>query len=118
MHSQIRSFSIPLTAYPTPESLRKDPNKVAWLRERLFLLWGELAERKDAFLKDNPEVKPDERFSTWTYNITAETVPFEALIAETGGVVQPNSEEYGADMGENLGWWRYFDIVGTKIRTD
>lgn len=82
------------------------------------MLWGELAERKDAFLKDNPEVKPDERFSTWTYNITAETVPFEALIAETGGVVQPNSEEYGADMGENLGWWRYFDIVGTKIRTD
>jgi len=63
-------------------------------------------------------VKPDDQFSAWTYNITAETVPFEALIAETGGVVPDSDEEYGADVCENLGWRRYFDIFGTKIKAD
>lgn len=63
------------------------------MREKLFILWGDLAEKKDTFLRSHPHIKPDGDFSALQYNIVADNLPFEAAIAETGVEVKLNDNE-------------------------
>ena len=47
------SLSITLLILLSPTSLRKDPEQLAILRERLFILWGDLEERKKTITEES-----------------------------------------------------------------
>lgn len=98
-------------------SLSHNPRKLDQLRETLFLLWGELAERKDAYLAAHPDIVPDADFSARAHGVVADGLPFDACVQETGGVVPGWDAGTGAkgDMPENLGWWRWFEMFDTQI---
>lgn len=68
--------------------LRNQPQELAKLREKLFVLWGDLEERKRAGEKAG----------------LASSRPFECLVKEYG-VLQPDTSQ----------WERMFRILGTNI---
>jgi len=54
------------------------------LKEKLFLLWGELAEKKEKFFQAHPHIKADQKFSAITHNITTDSLPCFMGIKELG----------------------------------
>lgn len=82
--------------------LRKDPRKLAQMREKLFVLWGDLQERKAAAGVEN-----EDKIS----NIRPSAKPFECLIKEYG--IRSRNEK-GQLKGE-LDFDRMFRIWGTTI---
>ena len=54
------------------------------LHDRLFILWGDLEERKVAFFQSHPTVQPDEQFSALAHGIKASNLPFDACVEEVG----------------------------------
>ena len=54
------------------------------LKEKLFLLWGELAEKKEKFFQAHPHIKADQAFSAITHNITSDPLPCVIGIKELG----------------------------------
>lgn len=79
--------------------LRKHPDELAKLREKLFVLWGELEEKKLASDKTGLELMVDE-------DALVSSRPFECLIKEYG--VSAAAEIPGK-------WQRMFRIHGTNI---
>lgn len=79
--------------------LREHPDKLAKLREKLFVLWGELEEKKAASKKTGLELMVDE-------DALVSSRPFECLIKEYG--VSAAAETSGD-------WQRMFRIHGTNI---
>ena len=63
------------------------------LQEKLFILWGDLHEKKDKFFAAHPHIMPDTDFQVAKYNIVANNLPFEAGVMEYGRkVVQPSGQ--------------------------
>jgi len=54
------------------------------LKEKLFLLWGELAEKKEKFFQAHPHIKADHAFSAITHNITTDSLPCVIGVKEVG----------------------------------
>ena len=94
------------------DSLRKESRALHEAREKLFLLWGDLEEKKRHFLQMHREVKADKRFSAIQHGIRPDNRPFEALILEMG---VPN-EALQKDVGGAGGFKRVWRLFGTKIR--
>jgi len=60
----------------------------------MFILWGDLHEKKENFLAAHPHIPPDAEFQTTRYNIVADNVPFEAGVLEYGvKVIQPGDKQ-------------------------
>lgn len=79
------------------------------LEQRLFFLWGELAEQKDKFLRSHPQISADEDLSLEKFNISTQNRPFECCIAEYG-VEVPRSEN-----DDTKDWMRVYKLFGTTI---
>lgn len=63
----------------------------------MFILWGDLHEKKEKFFAAHPHIRPDVEFQATKYNIVADNLPFEAGVMEYGKkTVRPDSasEEY------------------------
>ena len=75
--------------------LRQNPRELAVLREKLYVLWGDLAEKKKEAAAEEGDLKPSNR-------------PFECYV-----------KEYGVDVrrleGE-AGYQRTFRLWGTRIK--
>jgi protection of telomeres protein 1 len=80
--------------------LRKDPQKLARVREKLFVLWGDLQEQKEA--KGDFDVT----------NIKPSAKPFECLIKEYGVAAR---DEHGL-VKSNMEFDRIFRIWGTTVK--
>ncbi|PGH01792.1 hypothetical protein AJ80_08958 [Polytolypa hystricis UAMH7299] len=94
-------------------NLRKDPRSLGQLREKLFILWGDLEERKAAKGDDDAFNEDDRKAST--------APPFVCCIKEYGVKVEVDSEMQENDDAEDdmlmpsLGWERRFRMFGTTI---
>ncbi|EEP83007.1 predicted protein [Uncinocarpus reesii 1704] len=91
-------------------NLRKNPRVLAELREKLFILWGDLEERKTS----NPEA-----FNS-NDNSSINAKPFACCIKEYGVRVASRSELGGNGAGEEssskgFGWERRFRMFDTRI---
>ncbi|KLJ11655.1 hypothetical protein EMPG_13162 [Blastomyces silverae] len=109
-------------------NLRKNPAALFDLREKLFILWGDLEERKrasmvaahssgnnnnDAGSNDDPNSDPNKQI------IAASTKPFICCIKEFG-VKRSRSSAEGASDDEDsdaygFGWERRFCMFGTTL---
>ncbi|KAH6686162.1 hypothetical protein F5X68DRAFT_240465 [Plectosphaerella plurivora] len=108
--------------------LRDNPNKLSLLRERLFLLWGNLEEIKT--LKQQRE--KDKRRKV--HDMPPDSSDAEAAPKDNGSFVLNNRpfscciRQYGiktdepnplnADAGKGQKWKRMFGLFGTKITTN
>ncbi|KAL2373083.1 telomere-binding alpha subunit central domain-containing protein [Blastomyces gilchristii SLH14081] len=110
-------------------NLRKNPAVLFDLREKLFILWGDLEERKRASMaaaqssnsssdnnagsNDDPNPDPNNQI------ITASTKPFVCCIKEFGVKRSRASDEGTSDNDDSdecgLGWERRFCMFGTTI---
>jgi protection of telomeres protein 1 len=81
--------------------LRKDPRKLAQVREKLFVLWGDLQEQKET--TGNPDLAA---------NIKPSAKPFECLIKEYG---IPARDEHGHLKGP-LEFDRVFRLWGATVK--
>ncbi|KAK2810288.1 hypothetical protein FQN50_003019 [Emmonsiellopsis sp. PD_5] len=80
--------------------LRANPDALASLREKLFILWGDLEERKSA----NPAA-----FDINESSGKSSTRPFECCIKEFG------VRSRKGKSGDGFGWERRFRMYGTTI---
>jgi protection-of-telomeres protein 1 len=101
--------------------LRNDMDKVEDLRQRLFLLWGELEECKqreiakrailNAYRNGPPPSSDDEGFPQPS---TVANVPFSCCVRQYGiKVTERNPAK--ADAGVDMRWERVFGLFGTRI---
>lgn len=91
-------------------SLKEDEEAVSQLREKLFLLWGDLEERK----REDPE-----NFNPDNSDVSDSTKPFACCIKEYGVKVgkrdATSSSEEGPEQDPTLLWERRFGMFGTNI---
>lgn len=108
------SLSITLLILLSPTSLRKDPEQLAILRERLFILWGDLEERKKTITEESGQgpLKLDR----------ASSRPFTCCIQEYGvrcsHLSDADAISYdtsGCSREDCFGWERRFGIFQTTI---
>jgi protection of telomeres protein 1 len=101
-------------------SLRVAPETLASLRERLFVLWGEVEERKSANRKamrkqaagdKPPDSSDDESPHAKT---TIPNRPFSCCIRQYGIKVREN-DPCQANAGDGKRWQRLFGMFGTKL---
>ncbi|KAI9655917.1 MAG: hypothetical protein M1831_004762 [Alyxoria varia] len=78
-------------------NLRQSPTTLAHLRSKLWTLWGDLEERKTAFLRENPGVQADGGFSLLNYGVGADNRGFLGQVREFG---LPLVDEGGPGGGE------------------
>jgi len=74
----------------------------------MFILWGDLHEKKEKFLAAHPQIAPDADFQAKKYNIVADNLPFEAGLME-----------YGLKLMQTGGKQEYIfmhRLFGTEIR--
>ncbi|KAL4909280.1 hypothetical protein BDW74DRAFT_79615 [Aspergillus multicolor] len=91
--------------------LRQDSRKLEQLREKLFLLWGELEESKSKTIKDSKSLKP------------ASSTPFNCCIIEygvrcshaRGSKKSSNGRLQGCKDRNCFGWERRFGLSKTTI---
>lgn len=98
------------------DNLLKNKKRLTELEQRLFVLWGELAEQKEKFLESNRGVEADESFSLRKYHIGTTTAnrPFECCIAEYGvPISQGNKSDLDSSEAE---WMRCFRMFDTKVK--
>lgn len=108
-------------------NLRRDRGALETLREKLFLLWGNLEEhkrgeqeKKERRLKAARQGKPPEDSGDEAEDVTKgsdQTVmnrPFSCCIRQYG-VKVGESDPAKADAGEGKRWQRIFSLFGTKI---
>ncbi|KAL8728931.1 MAG: hypothetical protein Q9181_005163 [Wetmoreana brouardii] len=119
--------------------LRRRPNALATLREKLFLLWGDLEERKSKIVEEakGEEDGSKERDERWWPG--RGSIPFECCIkeygvrsrrkrrrleikedesgdgGEEGSDGDGNGNGNGEGNGWNKGWERRFGLFGTTI---
>lgn len=91
-------------------SLRQDPDALAKLRERLFILWGDLEERKMA---------NRDTFDPFNRKQPVSAKPFICCIKEYGTKIVGNLEDEDpsdqCQSNNQLGWKRRFRMFGTTI---
>lgn len=100
-------------------SLRQNPAVLSDLREKLFILWGDLEERKRAIntaacnnAGSNDDPNPDLNKQI----IPASTKPFICCIKEFGVKSSLRSDEGSSANDEcRFGWERRFCMFGTTI---
>lgn len=117
-----------------PCDLAADAGALARLRDAMFLLWGDLEERKSAFLAAHPlalgtgdgDDEDDAEWSCLRAGIVPDNRAFEACVGEFGVPVGRRGAE-GDEMdvdgageeweggGEGMGWVRMWKLFGTKI---
>lgn len=97
-------------------SLRRHPDRLNELREKLFILWGDLEERKNA--------SPDGRIDL---SVTPSSKPFTCCVKEYGvrcgcdvslherDEDAMTDDEDGGHKSGCLGWERRFALHGTTI---
>ena len=90
-----------------PDSLRENPQALAELKEKLFILWGDLEERKNA----NPAM-----FSA-DGGESVSAKPFTCCIKEYGVKITPRARNMAHDENnpDSFGWERRFRMFGTTI---
>jgi protection of telomeres protein 1 len=95
-------------------NLRKDVKKLALLKERLFVLWGDLLEEVEETQTDMADADvldgDHERGEYAGENIKASSQPFECFIAEYG--VKRDAQLDGTQVEH---WERCFKMVQTSI---
>ncbi|KAL2357571.1 hypothetical protein BJ546DRAFT_836434 [Cryomyces antarcticus] len=92
--------------------LRKDPKTLANLREKLFIVWGDLEERKTAAAAQPP--RDTSRDDDEPPEIAASSVAFDCCIKEYG--VKLGEENVKTDSKDlNGGWMRMHRMYGTTI---
>lgn len=84
-------------------NLRASPQDLAKLREKLFVLWGNLQEEKEKTTSGSKD-----------FNIKVQSIPFECLIKEYG-VPEPRT---GNSSIRELKFHRMFRMRGTTIALD
>ncbi|KAK1594745.1 telomere-binding alpha subunit central domain-containing protein [Colletotrichum navitas] len=114
--------------------LRASPEKLAQLRERMFILWGDLEEKKSKELANQrkkqkanvgkkmtgdrpPDSSDNEALSGPLKKKAAETIsnrPFTCCIHQYGIQVKESNPDK-ANAGEGRRWKRMFGLFGTKI---
>ena len=80
--------------------LRRNPKTLARLREKLFVLWGDLQERKD----ESRRLQEEKMEGLVEGDVKVSARPFECLI-----------KEYGVWNEKEGLWKRMFKIWGTSI---
>ncbi|KAL8677568.1 MAG: hypothetical protein Q9224_007183 [Gallowayella concinna] len=93
--------------------LRRRPKRLAALREKLFLLWGDLEERKVAGVVEGLEAEREENMKGKTKGI-----PFQCCIKQYAIRKAEESEDESGEMKdpEHIGGWeRMFQMFGTTI---
>lgn len=92
-------------AMPDPRNLRRDKSLLAQLRERMYILWGNLAEKKDSDGENHED------------QAVLSNRPFECCLAEYGEPVEDDSEfdSRGGPVKEHWGWKRCHRMFGVTI---
>lgn len=113
--SRFRYIPFPNQPFNT-DSLRENPETLSQLRETLFILWGDLEERKSA---DPDNFDPDDTKA-------ASAMSFTCCIQEYGvNLSSSNPRSESDDEVDNLpesldanrfGWDRRFRMFGTTIQ--
>ncbi|KAJ5141922.1 Telomere end binding protein [Penicillium atrosanguineum] len=97
--------------------LRRSPGRLAELREKLFLLWGDLEEKKQAQATD--------KTSAWE-PVKSSSVPFNCCIQEYGvecghapdlNAMAIDGAEQPCSQSDCFGWERRFSMFGTTIHS-
>jgi hypothetical protein len=112
-------------------SLRKNPTALATLKERLFILWGDLEERKAAAraLRDNPQPqrkqsnpvegggRPSGGGDGNKSGGVSSGKAFECCLREYGVRVPKQKQKEGSEKNDtsSFGWDRKFRMFGTTI---
>ncbi|OJD17595.1 hypothetical protein AJ78_02346 [Emergomyces pasteurianus Ep9510] len=98
-------------------NLRKNPAVLSDLREKLFILWGDLEERKRATENNNSNNVPNPVPDTKKQIAAASTKPFICCIKEFGvkSSCLPDEETSADDDECRFGWKRRFCMFGTTI---
>ncbi|KAL7797540.1 hypothetical protein V8C37DRAFT_369809 [Trichoderma ceciliae] len=128
----VNNFSAQCLLNLDASNLRQDQNNLEALRQRLFLLWGELEEKKSleeenkrrAALanrggSDRPPLdsSDDEGSAPQKKDAEASRIsnrPFTCCIQQYG-VEVPEEDHLKADAGEGKRWQRMFGLFGTRI---
>ncbi|CAM1508412.1 Fc.00g052600.m01.CDS01 [Cosmosporella sp. VM-42] len=108
-------------------NLRRDPNNLEALRQRLFILWGELEEHKSREKADREEAlraskhnKPPQHSDDedgpikTTLKESVSNRPFSCCLRQYGVKVR-DTDDAKADAGEGKRWERMFGLFGTSI---
>lgn len=82
--------------------LRHDTRALRQLREKLFVLWGNLQEKKDETMKSGEELRAE--------GVTISSRPFECFVKEFGVEMRTRDREILEDQ-----WERMFAMFGTRI---
>jgi protection-of-telomeres protein 1 len=93
---------------PHDLNTRRGESTIKKLQEKLFILWGDLAEMKDKYLASHPEITPDRQFSYISHLLLINNRPFTAGIREYG-------VEDGKGGLELHRWNKYWEIFDTRI---
>lgn len=97
------------------DSLRKNPTALAQLREKLFILWGDLEERKSAGLLQSTDLDTAQQHQ---HHPPPQTKPFECCLMQYGVRVHFSAAENPGDLlvdHDDMVWERRFKMFGTTI---
>ena len=104
--------------------LKHDQENINMLRQRMFLLWGDLEEHKNRQAakmfhlrqKDRPppDSSDDEGDKKDDQQEEAMNVPFSCCIRQYG-VKVPEADQRMADAGDGKRWERVYGLFGTRI---
>lgn len=87
----------------------------------MFLLWGDLEERKSEYMAGNPDVITDGDWSCMTAGVVPDNRPFEACVEEYGVRLERGENQMEVDGNENedesMGWSKVWKLFGTRIDT-
>ena len=92
----------------------KGKKLLAQLKEKMFLLWGELEERKSERMMKDEEKQGGEGKEIQKEEIGPRGLPFECCLKEYG-VERKRFCKGANDDGRDLGWDRRFAMFGTVI---
>jgi protection of telomeres protein 1 len=100
--------------------LRRDPASLARLREKLFLLWGDLLERKEEEQQQQQQEQREQRVSEAPAQgeESVEQPQQQDLLLPSGRPFGCLVKEYGVPVREGAGWQRVFAMFGTSIVSD
>ncbi|KAL8805206.1 MAG: hypothetical protein Q9182_002081 [Xanthomendoza sp. 2 TL-2023] len=100
-------------------NLRRRPQQLAALREKLFLLWGDLEERKAARFGEGSDAEEEEKRTEERKKEKANGIPFECCIKQyaiRNGDESDDEESSDTKDPELMGGWdRMFRMFGTTI---
>lgn len=97
--------------------LRRNPEILGKLRQKMFILWGNLEEEKSSHRSQTPRSGDDVRLDSSddeTVGMKISNQPFPCCIKQYG--IKVLEQDAGkATAGNNLRWERMFGMYGTKV---